>query len=227
MAAAIAMAASAAGCQVGLIDLQAGGPGLDVVLGIEHRHGVRWPDLVALSGAVDGAALRDRLPWCEAVAVLSHARDRQPVPGDRVTAAVVDGLRDAVDLLVLDVPRERVLAGLAEVGVGSSDIAVVVSGSGVVELAALHATAGAVATQVSESFIVLRGQRRAKLVLDDVRAAIDLPVLRLLGEDPAVGRELRRGIPPGSGGGPIAEAALDVLAVVLPGVTQAPGADVG
>jgi hypothetical protein len=99
-------------------------------------------------------------------------------------------------------PREAALPSLR---------AVVVAGAGIVELAALAATAPRVAARVPETYLVLRGRRLSRSLLDDVGAALDLPVLGVLDDDPSVGRDLARGIPPGRSRGPLADLARAVV----------------
>ncbi|HOI04268.1 MAG TPA: ArdC-like ssDNA-binding domain-containing protein, partial [Dermatophilaceae bacterium] len=46
---------------------------------------------------------------------------------------------------------------------------------------------------------------------DSAAAALDLPVLGVLDDDPSVGRDLARGIPPGRSRGPLADLARAVV----------------
>ena len=204
LAVACGLALADRGLRVVLVDGQPGGSGLDVVLGVEHLPGVRWPDLLDCEG-VDGSALLAGLPWALGVAVLSHGRELRPAPGWSVLADAVAGLRAVADVVVLDLPR----AGADRVGTLGADIAFVVAGTGVVELAGLAATAPRVAAHVGETFLVLRADRSggsASAVALEVGAALDLPVLALVGEDRGVRHDLDRGRPPGRRPGPVARA---------------------
>ncbi len=209
LAVASALAGAAAGLRVVAVDLQPGGAGLDVVAGVEHLGGLRWADLVGCRGA-DGAALLARLPRQGDVAVLSHGRDGRPVPERMVVLEVVEALRQSCDLLVLDLPRGWWWP-TARLTV---DQAVVVAGVALVQLAALAATAAVVGAAVAETSVVLRGER-ARDVVDDVRDALDLPVIGLWGEDAGVPRALSRGEPPGGRAGPLATLARAVVEPVL------------
>ena len=232
LAAATARYAAETGRSVVLVDGAAGGAGLDVVLGIEHVAGVRWPDLVGCRGVVDGPGLIARMPRSGPVAVLAHCRESPLAVGAAAVRGVVAGLVAAVDLVVVDAPRSWSLSSLSSVssvvpvpsgsqapGGVQADLAVVVAGTGVVELAALAATAPRVARHVPQTHLVLRGRRVSRALVDDVEAALDLPVLGVLGEDPQVARDVAHGIPPGGSRGPVADLARLVIEVLA----DAPG----
>ena len=228
LAAACALHAAESGWSVGVVDGAAGGAGIDVVLGIEHVPGVRWPDLAGCRGRVDGPGLLSRMPRAGAVAVLAHCRDSPAQIGADAVRGVFAGLVEVLDLVVVDVPRSWALQDwalrdwvLREAAVREAALldfapreaalpslrAVVVAGAGIVELAALAATA----PRVAETYLVLRGRRLSRSLLDDVGAALDLPVLGVLDDDPSVGRDLARGIPPGRSRGPLADLARAVV----------------
>lgn len=227
LAAATARYAAETGRSVVLVDGAAGGAGLDVVLGIEHVAGVRWPDLVGCRGVVDGPGLIARMPRSGSVAVLAHSRESPLAVAAAAVRGVVAGLVAAVDLVVVDAPRSWSVGSVGSVssvvpvpsgsqapGGVQADLAVVVAGTGVVELAALAATAPRVARHVPQTHLVLRGRRVSRALVDDVEAALDLPVLGVLGEDPQVARDVAHGIPPGGSRGPVADLARLVIEVL-------------
>ncbi len=230
LAAATAVAAATEGWRTVLVDLQAGGGGVDVLLGLDHLAGLRWPDLVEVDGAVDGPALLERLPRLDpprrsggrAVPVLSHARDGLPVPGRTAVAGVLAGVR-CVDLVVLDLARGLACSSLlSRAGV---DGAALVAGCGLSALTALTETAAQVGPVVAETGVVLRGAR-AQRIADDVVAALDLPVLACLPDDPAVARDLESGRAPGRNGRLaevgrlLARGALETVRLARPGLVS-------
>lgn len=109
LAAACALHAAESGWSVGVVDGAAGGAGIDVVLGIEHVPGVRWPDLAGCRGRVDGLGLLSRMPRAGAVAVLAHCRDSPAQIGADAVRGVFAGLVEVLDLVVVDVPRSWAL----------------------------------------------------------------------------------------------------------------------
>ena len=162
----------------------------------------------------------------------AHCRDSPAQIGADAVRGVFAGLVEVLDLVVVDVPRSWALqdwalpdGSLREAAVREAALldfapreaalpslrAVVVAGAGIVELAALAATAPRVAARVPETYLVLRGRRLSRSLLDDVGAALDLPVLGVLDDDPSVGRDLARGIPPGRSRGPLADLARAVV----------------
>ena len=171
LAAACALHAAESGWSVGVVDGAAGGAGIDVVLGIEHVPGVRWPDLAGCRGRVDGLGLLSRMPRAGAVAVLAHCRDSPAQIGADAVRGVFAGLVEVLDLVVVDVPRSWALQDwvLREAAVREAALldfapreaalpslrAVVVAGAGIVELAAL-AVARAVRLRVAAALAVAR-----------------------------------------------------------------------
>ena len=105
VAAALADGLHRAGHRPVLVDLETRGGGIDVLLGVDHRDGPRWPDLRDARGAVDGEALAALLPVWRHVPVLSARRTDPLALDDGVVVDVCSALADACDALVLDLPR--------------------------------------------------------------------------------------------------------------------------
>src|SRR6476619_2946840 len=81
-----------AGLRVGAtvaIDGAPGGGALDVTACLEHLPGLRWPDLAAAQGALDGAALLRALPTEATTRVLAGTRRGW---GDELVGAAVTAL---------------------------------------------------------------------------------------------------------------------------------------
>lgn len=101
---AAALAVHASGPRV-LVDLDALGGGLDLVLGLEEQPGPRWPEVLAAVPEV--RALLDTLPSVAdgRLAVLSH--DGRTLDGSDPSGvtAVLDAARRHYDLVVVDLPR--------------------------------------------------------------------------------------------------------------------------
>ncbi len=105
-----------------LLDLDAGGGGLDLLMGVEGQPGWRWPDLVEASGEFSLEA--GRLPSSESVSVISASRAELPLAptlagvGSIMRAAgrgfgsvVVDCRRDDIDAIAMLNGHTIVLVG--------------------------------------------------------------------------------------------------------------------
>lgn len=88
-----------------VVDADPQGPGIDRVLGLEDRHGVRWDGLCQTTGRLSARALREALPRREDLGVLTwHAG----APGTLQAFAVREVLsaaRRGHDVVVVDLPR--------------------------------------------------------------------------------------------------------------------------
>ena len=97
----VALAVRAAG-RVGAtvaVDGAPGGGALDVTACVEHVSGLRWADLGAAEGRIDGAALLRELPAEGPTRVLAG---RGPAPPDAVVRAALSGLSEVCGLGVVD-----------------------------------------------------------------------------------------------------------------------------
>jgi secretion/DNA translocation related CpaE-like protein len=105
LAAALALAAAGSGAGPLLVDADAWGGGLDLLLGAEDVEGLRWPALCGVRGRVAGEALLSALPEIAGVRVLAAARDDPvAVPAEALTA-VVEAARACGRPVVVDLSR--------------------------------------------------------------------------------------------------------------------------
>ena len=189
-----------------LVDADPLGPGVDRLLGLEERGGVRWEGLTETSGRLGARALREGVPRDGALGVLTWTglRRRLDVPTAR---RMLDAAVRGHDLVVVDLARQ---GGAASVElVDRCDDLLVVTPATVPGLAA---TARLVAD--------LDRAGRAGLVvrpggLSDADAArvTGLPVVATLGEQRGLAASVDRGLGPLTGRGPLARAARDLLDV--------------
>lgn len=109
LAAALGAALAAEGNGAVVVDLDLHGGGLDVTCGIDHRGGLRWPDLHRVRGPVEVDALVAALPSHRGSAVLSagasRTRPSDPVPGASARADVLGSLAGGRLPVVADLPR--------------------------------------------------------------------------------------------------------------------------
>jgi secretion/DNA translocation related CpaE-like protein len=105
LAGSLALAAQSISGRVLLIDGDAHGGGLDLLLGAEEASGIRWPDLAAAAGRLSTTTLDYALPHPDGVALLSHGRgDAVAVPAEAFAAVLAAGVR-GYEQVFIDVPR--------------------------------------------------------------------------------------------------------------------------
>jgi secretion/DNA translocation related CpaE-like protein len=93
-----------------LVDADAWGAGLDLLLGAERVDGLRWPELTGLRGRVGGDALLAALPEVDGVHVLAASRSTPvPLPEEALTA-VIEAARAVGRPVVVDLPRSGAAA---------------------------------------------------------------------------------------------------------------------
>jgi secretion/DNA translocation related CpaE-like protein len=214
LAAALGMRAVAAGRTAVCVDGDRLGGGLDVTLGLEQEHGLRWPDLMGVRGRVDGHDLLRRLPTVDGLAVLSFDRSSDVAPPEEAVREVLAALVTVVELVVVDLPRpDELLFGAF---VGAVDGILLLGGSGVRQLAALSAVAPRLGSRCDEVWLALRSAGRDDQLADVTAGALDLPLVALVPYDPTLEADLLHGIPPGSAARTaVASAADAVLAQLL------------
>jgi len=88
-----------------LVDLCEGGPGLEVLLGIESEPGARWAEMEAARGDIDGSELVLALPQWQGLPVLSLSRHHARAIPDEVVLDVCAGLLRNGGIVVIDLPN--------------------------------------------------------------------------------------------------------------------------
>jgi len=186
LAVALGLAAAADGRAATLVDFDARGGGLDLLVGLEDAGGLRWPDLAAARGVVPSLALRDRLPRLGSIAVLSCGRPGQADGADEASAeavsAVVTAARRGNTPVVADLPRWP-SAG-ADVVVAACDALVLVVRCEVRGVAAATAALGRVGGQCDDMRVVLRTDARSRLDPRGVMTALGQPIAHTVRTEP-------------------------------------------
>lgn len=113
LAVGLAAVAASEGRQTALVDADAYGGGLDLLMGGEHAQGVRWPDLAHTQGRLSATTLSYALPRVHGVSVLSHSRTTETIVSDDAMESVLDAARRGFDRIVIDLPRLSSTAVLA------------------------------------------------------------------------------------------------------------------
>lgn len=180
-----------AGPQVGAtvaVDGAPDGGALDVTACLEHLPGLRWPDLAAAQGGLDGAALLRGLP-CETTT--------------RVLAGDIRGLGD--DVVGTAVAALARVCGVAVVDLGCSlwladrcTELVVVVGTSARHLADATALAELVHELGHPAALVVRTGRSDPVSPEEVAVHLDLPLVGTLRDDSRIPADADRGLAPGS-----------------------------
>jgi secretion/DNA translocation related CpaE-like protein len=200
LAAAVALAAAAPGQGALLVDGDAFGGGLDLLVGAEGVEGLRWPDLDGLRGRVSGEAVMAALPSVGGVGVLAASRSAPAAPPPEAVAAVVEAGRSGGWPVVVDLPRGPGPAGsaVAEAVLADADLAVLVVPARVRAVCAARALVddadGYPSPWGSARLVV----RRVPGGLDaaEVAAVLDRPLLAEFGHDRSAVARSERGEPP-------------------------------
>jgi secretion/DNA translocation related CpaE-like protein len=193
LAAALGMTAARNGTAL-LIDGDVIGGGLDLVLGVEHSPGARWPDLVDTRGRLSAPALLDALPQLDGLAVLSWDRgDAVALPAE-AAASVLDAATRAVTTVVVDLPRQLGAAG--EVLLSGCDELLMVVPATVRGAAAAARVVNRVATVVPVAGVVVRDATAPRLAPAEVAAALGLELRGSIPDDSGIAGAAQRGRPP-------------------------------
>ncbi len=219
LACAVAVRAAAADRTVLLLDGCRLGGGLDVLMGVEQEPGLRWPDLAAVRGQLDGSELLERLPLSHGVPVLSFDRGREgPLPHGPVQEVIAASCVTA-ETVVVDLPSPA--DPLFQLLAGCADMVVLVCGRGVPELAAASAKSPHVVAACEDVRLVVRTAGRGLEFADEVSEALELPLSGGLRDDPGLEADLLHGIPAGSRRrGPLVEMADHLLLQLVTEVRQ-------
>ncbi|WP_263729804.1 septum site-determining protein Ssd [Cellulomonas sp. SG140] len=179
-----------------LVDLDPGGGGLDVTVGVEDADGARWPELAGARGDVPGEDVLALLPRWGACAVLSADRDgSEPEPG--LVADVLQALAGAVGAIVLDLPRGGASGGAAVLG--ACDVVVVVARRDLRSVAGTLAVRPRLVAAGASVGLVVLGRGPGGLSVAELSAAVDLPVLWAGGTTRRLARAAERGALPSRG----------------------------
>ncbi|ULE35648.1 CpaE-like family protein [Mycobacterium sp. IDR2000157661] len=201
-----------------LIDADPWSGGIDLVAGSEAESGLRWPDLQLRGGRLSYGALREALPRCHGVSVLSGGRAGGEVEAAPLGAVIDAGSRGGATV-VCDVPRRSTAA--AETALIAADLVVVMTPADIRSCAATTAVGRWVCSLNANAGVVVRGPAPGGLRSVDVAAIVGLPLLAGMRPQPGVAQSLERGGLRVGTRSPLAVAARKVLTTLH----RHPGAD--
>ncbi|GAA2232537.1 MULTISPECIES: septum site-determining protein Ssd [Kitasatospora] len=217
LACALAITAARTGHRTMLIDADPLGGGLDVLLGGEGAGGLRWPDLAASRGRVNGAELARALPELHRLAALSWDRgDTLAVPPEAMRS-VVAAARRRGGLVVLDLPRH--LDSAAGQALEQADTGLLVVPAELRAMAAADRVASAARMRLSDLRAVVRVPGPAGLAAPEIARGLGLRLAGELPREPGLGVDVERGAPPGTRAkGPLARFCAGFLNEAMPPV---------
>ena len=183
------------------IDGAPDGGALDVTACLEHLPGLRWPDLAAAQGALDGAALLRALPSEATTRVLSGG---YPGLSDDVVGAAVAALARVCGVAVVDLGCSLWLANRC------TELVVVV-GTSSRHLADAMTLAEVVHELGRPAVLVVRTGRGDPVGPEEVAVHLDLPLVGTLRDDSRIAADADRGRTPGSRSSGVLSALADSL----------------
>ena len=190
LAASLALAAQGRVGRTALIDGAPDGGGLDLVLGAEAAPGIRWPDLADARGRLNATTLDHALPHPHGIALLSHARPVAEAPEREVALSVLDAVRRAYDLVVVDLDDRR--SAFATDVLERADTVVVVIGASVRGIAAGLGALEALQSLPGRIVIALRLFAKG-ISGPDARLALGAHEHLMLPDSPAVAQRANAG----------------------------------
>ncbi|MGY1739273.1 MULTISPECIES: septum site-determining protein Ssd [unclassified Blastococcus] len=215
LAAALALTAAAGGRGALLVDGDALGGGLDLVVGAEAVEGLRWPELAGLRGRVSGEAVMAALPAVGGAGVLAASRASPAAPPPEAVAAVVEAGRSGGWPVVVDLPRGPEPGGVAfaEAVLADADLAVLVVPARVRAACAARALVDGGSGWGAARLVVRRVP--GGLAAAEVADLVGRPVVAELAHDRVAVARSERGEPPPTGPRtPTGAAARAVLAAL-------------
>ncbi len=172
-----------------LIDLDAYGGGIDLLLGTESLPGLRWPDITAQGGRLGWSAVRSALPSRGQISVLSSARGYHDVD-PRLVAAIAEAGRRGGSTVICDLPRHVGAACVQALEL--ADLVAVVTGCDVRGVAATSALTAAVRTVNPNVGLVVRGPAPGGLTARDAMEIVAAPLLAAMRPEPMLAQRIEQ-----------------------------------
>jgi secretion/DNA translocation related CpaE-like protein len=216
LAAAVALTGARSGRTL-LVDADRLSGGVDVLLGVEHQVGARWPELVRARGRIDAATLAAALVSLESLEVLSWGRGEAAAASADAASAVLDAGVRGFSLIVVDLPR--CLDEAAAVFAAAAALVVMVVPARVQAAAAATAVAAEFAGRCDRLELVVRDPGVNGLNSAEVGSALQLATVATLRSEGSVVQAALRGEPPlRRDRGALAECSRSVLGALSVGL---------
>jgi secretion/DNA translocation related CpaE-like protein len=194
LAAGLARTASRDRLRTLLIDADRLGGGIDLTLGAEDAHGLRWPDLEPARGFLDADALAADLPLIDGVRVVTWDRSQATQIPPEAMRAVIDAAIRVADFVVVDLPRA--LDQAATIALQACRTVLLVVSADVQATVAAQRSAAVLRRWADDVRLVVRGPAPGRLDPAAVARALDLPLAGWVDREPRLAAALERGEPP-------------------------------
>jgi secretion/DNA translocation related CpaE-like protein len=189
----MASAAQNQGRRTLLIDTDATGGGIDLLLGAEQAPGARWVDLAEARGRLSATTLNEALPHVDGLAVLSFGRQYAgPLNAEALTCVLDAGVR-GYDLVVIDLVRS--IDAIATIALGRATSAYVVVPNSI--RAASAAASLLPALDFGGSLTLLMRKAPHGLTESDMQRALGQGFFATLPENSAIAASAEQGELPG------------------------------
>lgn len=210
LTAALAVTAATTGLAARAVDLDALGPGLDVVLGSEVREGLRWSDMARAKGRVPAKVMDSGLPEVAGVRVLTWGAG----PTERLwpgsVAAALDALTKSGDAVFVDLPRD--LAEPVGEAIARATHVLVVVPQDVCSVAGAARVIGSPMLDGADLRLVTRFPSPGGMSASEIAEMLAVPVIATVHRDRALAADLEFGVAPGQRArSPLARASHQIL----------------
>ncbi|MFZ2509481.1 MAG: septum site-determining protein Ssd [Gordonia sp. (in: high G+C Gram-positive bacteria)] len=195
-AAVLAETASRQAPGVLLLDVEPGGAGLDLLLGMEATSGLRWNDITGETGSIAGPALAAALPRIgDRLRVVTRSRDDGAPLSPETVLAVLDAARTNGETVIADLGRA--VDPAAQGVLDSADLVVVLTAASVPGVAATRKLLTRLALGGepvrSELGLVVRGPAPGGLTAEQVADAVGVRLVTTLRTRRALARRCEEG----------------------------------
>lgn len=210
LAAALAVTAARSGADTMLVDVDAAGGGIDLVLGGEDTGGLRWPGLSGATGRLSYDALTGALPRPHGVALLTFDRSEVDDLDPATVQAVIQAGRRSGGVVVVDLPRR--LDSAAVEACALVDRTLLVVPAEVRAAAAARRIAAMVGEHSRSVAAIVRTPAPAGVLPEAVAETVGVPLAGVLPREPGLSAALERGDAPAvRGRGPLAMLCAELL----------------
>jgi secretion/DNA translocation related CpaE-like protein len=191
-AAALAQMSTALGRTL-LVDADPIGAGIDRVLGLEDRDGIRWDSMLQTTGRLSSRSLREALPRTGGLSVLTWPTDRPASLQAFAMREVLSAGRRGFDAVVVDLPRHH--DAVVDETITRCDHVVLVSTLTVPGVSSAARVAHRLPELAPTRHLVTRGSR-AGVSPDSVSRLLRTPLLVAMGDQRGLDEAINLGAGP-------------------------------